>query len=74
MLGRNSLNVFCVSSILSLGGQIFRVAVDGGITGDAFLVIFGVVMMGLTAWVSEWRDRLRETPVSPVSASLSASS
>jgi hypothetical protein len=73
MLGRNSLNVFCVGSVLSLAGQIFRFAIDGGITGDAILIVFGLVFMGLTAWVSEWRDRLRETPASPVSASLSAS-
>jgi hypothetical protein len=74
MLGRNSLNVFCVGSVLSLAGQIFRIGFDWGVAGDAFLVIFGLTIMGFTAWVSEWRDRLREMPASPVSASLSASS
>jgi hypothetical protein len=74
MLGRNSLNVFCVGSVLSLAGQIFRFAIDAGIVGDAALIIFGLAFMGLTAWVSEWRDRLREMPASPASASLSASS
>jgi hypothetical protein len=73
MLGRNSLNVFCVGSVLSLAGQILRFAFDGGIAADAFLIMFGLVFMGLVAWVSEWRDRLRETPALPVSASLSAS-
>ncbi|WP_020177249.1 OpgC family protein [Methyloferula stellata] len=74
MLGRNSLNVFCVGSVLSLAGQIFRFAIGGDIASDAFLVILGLSIMGLAAWVSEWRDRLREAPASPVSASLSASS
>jgi len=74
MLGRNSLNVFCVGSVLSLAGQIFRIAIEGGIASDAFLVIFGLSFMGLAAWLSEWRDRLRETPASQASASLPASS
>ncbi len=74
MLGRNSLNVFCVGSVLSLAGQIFRLWIGGGIASDGFLVIFGLSFMGLAAWVSEWRDRLREAAVSPASASLSASS
>jgi hypothetical protein len=73
MLGRNSLNVFCVGSVLSLAGQILRFGFDWGIAGDALLVILGLSIMGFTAWVSEWRDRLRETPASPVSASASLS-
>jgi hypothetical protein len=74
MLGRNSLNVFCVSSVLSLAGQIFRFAIQGNVASDVFLVILGLTIMGCSAWLSEWRDRLREAPASPVSASLSASS
>jgi len=73
MLGRNSLNVFCVGSVLSLAGQIIRFGFDWGIAGDALLVILGLTILGFTAWASEWRDRLRETPVSAVSASASLS-
>jgi hypothetical protein len=73
MLGRNSLNVFCVASILSLAGQIIRYAFEGGIVMDGFLIIFGFSIMGCVAWISEWRDRLREKAV-PLGASLPVSS
>ncbi len=60
MLGRNSLNVFCIASLLSLAGQIFRFVYGGGVAGDAFIVILGVSIMGLVAWASEWRERMRK--------------
>lgn len=54
-LGRNSLAVFCVASILSLLGQIIRF-----FAGDSFLVdlatlLSGLGVMGFTAWLVEWR-------------------
>ncbi len=58
LLGRNSLNVFCVASILSLLGQIFRFIFGGFIISDALIVILGVTLMGMAAWASEWRERL----------------
>ncbi|BBU63165.1 membrane protein [Methylosinus sp. C49] len=58
-LGRNSLNVFCAGSLLSLAGQIFRFAYSGDVVSDAFIVMFGIAAMGATAWASEWRERLR---------------
>lgn len=58
-LGRNSLNVFCAASVLSLAGQVFRFAYGGDVVTDAFIVIFGLVSMGAAAWASEWRARLR---------------
>ncbi len=63
MLGRNSLNVFCVGSLLSLVGQIVRVLSDGSIAADAIMVLGGILILGVTAWVSEWRERSR-MPVS----------
>jgi hypothetical protein len=59
LLGRNSLNVFCAGSLLSLSAQITRFAFGGDIVTDAFIVIFGVFSMGAAAWASEWRERLR---------------
>jgi len=56
LLGRNSLNVFCVSSILSLGGQIVRYAYGGGIQTDTVILITGMLLLSLTAKVSEWRS------------------
>jgi hypothetical protein len=59
MLGRNSLPVFCVGSLLSLAGQIVRYVYRGHIGVDTVVVIVGVAIMTLTAWLSEWRERAR---------------
>ena len=57
ILGRNSLNVFCVGSLLSLSGQIVRFLYSGSLLVDTIVVVVGVGLLWLTAWVSEWRDR-----------------
>lgn len=58
MLGRNSLPVFCVASVLSLVAQIARFALGGGLAIDTIVLFTGLVVMGWSAWLSEWRDRL----------------
>ena len=58
MLGRNSLNVFCVGSLLSLGGQIIRFLYSGSFVVDTIVVTAGIALLWLTAWMSEWRQRL----------------
>jgi len=58
MLGRNSLNVFCAASLLSLIFQIFRFVYGGRIATDAVIVVSGILIMGLVAWTSEWRGRI----------------
>lgn len=59
MLGRNSLQVFCAGSVLSLAGQIIRFYFKGGLFVDTVLVVTGIALMGAIAWVSEWRDRIK---------------
>lgn len=59
MLGRNSLYVFCVGSLLSLGGQIIRFIYRGNLAIDTTVVVFGIAFMALTAWLPEWRENLR---------------
>jgi hypothetical protein len=59
MLGRNSLPVFCVGSLLSLGGQIVRFVYEGYVSVDTVVLVVGITIMALTAWFSEWRDRAR---------------
>jgi hypothetical protein len=59
LLGRNSLNVFCALSLLSLAGQIFRYLFGGSVASDAFVATLGIVLMGFIAWLAEWRERLR---------------
>ncbi len=73
LLGRNSLNVFCAASLLSLIGQITRFEYGGLIATDAVIIIIGVLVMGMVAWVSEWRERLR-MDLARASESLSRSS
>ena len=55
-LGRNSLNVFCVGSLLSLAGQIIRLIYKGDLLVDTAIVVVGVGLMVLTAWLSEKRE------------------
>ncbi len=59
MLGRNSLQVFCTGSVLSLAGQIVRFYFRGGMIVDTVLVVVGICLLGAAAWLSEWRDRAR---------------
>jgi hypothetical protein len=58
MLGRNSLQVFCAGSVLSLAGQILRFYFRGDFFVDTILVATGIVLLGIVAWLSEWRDRI----------------
>lgn len=58
LLGRNSLNVFCVGSLLSLSGQIVRSLYSGSFVVDTIVVIAGIGLLWLTGWLSEWRQRL----------------
>jgi hypothetical protein len=69
MLGRNSLNVFCVGSLLSLAGQIARFVYKGGFVIDTTVVVIGISALALTAWLSEWleRDRARQRQSAPSS-------
>ena len=60
LLGRNSLNVFCTASLLSLCGQIARYVYNGRLEIDFLVLLVGLTGMGAAAWVSEWRKRLAE--------------
>jgi hypothetical protein len=56
-LGRNSLHVFCVGSVLSLAGQIIRFVYKGEILVDTVILLAGVGLLGLTAWLAEKREK-----------------
>jgi hypothetical protein len=58
-LGRNSLNVFCVASLLSLIGQIVRFLYTGSFLADTIVAVGGIGLLWLTARVSEWREQQR---------------
>jgi hypothetical protein len=62
MLGRNSLQVFCVGSLLSLAAQVVRYVYQGSVTSDTGVLILGIIVMAVTAWLTESRDRLRPPP------------
>jgi hypothetical protein len=61
MLGRNSLYVFCVGSLLSLTAQFVRFAYRGTVGVDTAVVISGIIIMALTAWLAESRQRAQPT-------------
>ena len=60
LLGRNSLNVFCAGSLLSLCGQILRFIYGGRVSTDIVLFAVGVAIMAFIAWITEWRSRSKE--------------
>ena len=70
MLGRNSMQVFCVGSVLSLAWQIVRFYFRGGFVVDTALVISGILVLGVTAWLSEWRSREVETAMTRFKAAV----
>lgn len=54
MLGRHSLSVFCVGSLLSLGGQILRYGFGGSLAVDTVMVIIGITAMTVTAMLADY--------------------
>jgi len=56
-LGRNSLAVFSMSSIASLGAQLVRFAVPHSFILDFALISAGFLLLVFTAWFVEWRSR-----------------
>ncbi len=57
MLGRNSLYVFCVGSLLSLSAQVVRYIYHGTVGSDTVVVILGIAVMAFTAWLAESQSR-----------------
>ncbi|WP_375408637.1 OpgC family protein [uncultured Methylobacterium sp.] len=56
-LGRNSLAVFSIASLLSLAAQFVRFQTGGGVFIDCSVVLSGLTALGITAWFVEWRSR-----------------
>jgi hypothetical protein len=56
-LGRNSLAVFSVGSILSLAAQLLRFEWGGGFIVDTFILGIGLACLIFSAWFVEWRTR-----------------
>lgn len=71
MLGRNSLYVFCIGSLLSLSAQVVRLYYRGSVGSDTAVVLLGIVIMAFTAWLAESRQRGRPAPASPAPRSSS---
>ncbi len=68
LLGRNSLYVFCVGSLLSLSAQVVRYVSHGSVGSDSAVVVFGIAVLAFTAWLAESQSRAR--PPSPVGSAL----
>ena len=57
LLGRNSLLVFCIGSLLSLAAQILRFAMRGGMVFDTLVVVCGLGILFAAAAVADWWER-----------------
>jgi hypothetical protein len=56
-LGRHSLEVFAIGSILALAAQLIRVALERSILLDLTLISSGLLGLLFTTWFVEWRSR-----------------
>jgi hypothetical protein len=56
-MGRHSLPVFCVGSVLSLAIQLARPSLQAGWAGDLALIGTGLLVQGALALVLEWNRR-----------------
>lgn len=54
MLGRHSLSVFCVGSLLSLAGQIVRYGFGGTLLNDTLMVVTGLIGLTITALLADF--------------------
>jgi hypothetical protein len=61
-LGRNSLAVFAIGSLLSLVAQLSRFILGGSFAIDTITVLLGLLGMGWTVWFVEWRYRSPSSP------------
>lgn len=59
LIGRNSLLVFCIGSVLDLACQILQFAFHGGFVWDTTMVVAGLSTMYAAARVAEWWERVR---------------
>ena len=55
-LGRNSLPVFCMVSLLALAGQIARYVGEPNFLLDTAIVASGLVLLRMTAWLAEFQS------------------
>ncbi|MEG6508209.1 OpgC domain-containing protein [Methyloligella sp. 2.7D] len=67
-LGRNSLAVFSIGSLLSLIGQIVRFQAGGLVIVDLGYSAVGIAILIFTAWFVEWRIRSKRPSSPPSSA------
>ncbi len=72
LLGRHSLYVFCVGSLLSLSAQVVRLYYRGSLASDTLVVLGGILVMAFTAWLAEARSRGRPAPAASLSPQRSS--
>src|SRR4051794_7287072 len=66
LLGRHSLPVFCVGSILSLAGYITRFAYGPDLVVDTLVEVSGIAVMALAAQLAEWHQQMRMPSLRPI--------
>jgi hypothetical protein len=63
-MGRHSLPVFCIGSLLSMSGAVIRHEGGGGFALDTLIVVTGLTIMGLLAIFLDGRKPVPPKPVS----------
>jgi hypothetical protein len=59
LLGRHSLPVFCVGSLLSLVGFITKSVHEPDLVLDTVIVVSGIAIMALAAQLGEWHQQMK---------------
>ncbi|MGE4373848.1 MAG: OpgC family protein [Xanthobacter sp.] len=62
VMGRHSLPVFCVGTILSLGAQVVRPAFEGALSFDLFIIVAGFSIQWMVAWTLDWQRGHAKAP------------
>jgi len=59
LLGRHSLPVFCVGSLLSLVGFITKSVYEPDLVLDTVIIVSGIAIMALAAQLGEWHQQMK---------------
>jgi hypothetical protein len=63
-MGRHSLPVFCVGSLLSMTGAVIRHEWGGSFAFDTLIITMGLMLMGLLALFLDGRNPVSPKPLS----------
>ena len=74
LCGRHSLEIFCLSIVLSALGHFLMSEITAGFGMQVAVNVVGIATMCLTAAMLDWYRALQEMPVAPTATIVSEGS